>query len=385
MKYIRYYNEEAKYLIDKPELQYPTVSYTEDTTTVHYVSKPKVNTIRMTFSITQDDVDQNGGNDMVVWDSASQFDSVTVDGIEQATPITTNELEINYTDDDEFRLTDSSYINTFLRTMSFTFDEPIEQNAKVVFVWHNRYHIEDGEWYGVIYSETLEDIMKNYDYTLDMTDDNRIEAITIQVGLEFNDAYQGSVSIHRYVDDEDPYDFTLTKDNFIPTIITYTTGGIMSLKLPTTEVKDYNVVATKFENVTDMNSMFYGCSGLTSIDLSSFDTSNVTDMGSMFGDCSGLTSLDLSSFDTSNVIYMNNMFLDCSGLTSITFGSQANVGKVTVAYDMFKNITTTGTLYYPSAYADAWNNIIVTNQLINKFPSTWTAMAVDYESANNPS
>ena len=37
--------------------------------------------------------------------------------------------------------------------------------------------------------------------------------------------------------------------------------------------------------------MFYGCSGLTSLDLTPLDTQNVTDMRDMFAGCSGLTSL----------------------------------------------------------------------------------------------
>ena len=132
--------------------------------------------------------------------------------------------------------------------------------------------------------------------------------------------------------------------------------------------------------VTDMDSMFVGCLGLTSLDLSNFDTSNVTNMGGMFSNCRGLTSLDLSNFDTSNVTNMTQIFMYCSGLTSITFGSQADVSKVTNMSLMFSNITTTGTLTYPSAYADAWNNILVTNQSTSKFPSTWTKqVAVDYE------
>ena len=36
----------------------------------------------------------------------------------------------------------------------------------------------------------------------------------------------------------------------------------------------------------------------------------VTSMGSMFRDCRGLTSLDLSTFDTSNVTNMRYMFQD---------------------------------------------------------------------------
>ena len=129
-------------------------------------------------------------------------------------------------------------------------------------------------------------------------------------------------------------------------------------------------------NVIDMHGMFYECRRLTSIDLSHFNTSNVTEMGYMFYGCNNLTSLDLSSFNTSNVTKMTYMFGYCSGLTSITFSSQADVSKVTNYSGMFNDITTTGTLYYPSAYADAWNNILVTNQSTSQFPSTWTRTVI---------
>ena len=66
-----------------------------------------------------------------------------------------------------------------------------------------------------------------------------------------------------------------------------------------------------------MNGMFQGCTGLTSLDLSRFDTSNVTYMNGMFQGCTGLTSLDLSGFVTSNVTYMRDMFRGCTGLTSL--------------------------------------------------------------------
>ena len=51
--------------------------------------------------------------------------------------------------------------------------------------------------------------------------------------------------------------------------------------------------------VTSMAYMFNGCTNLTSLDLSNFDTQNVTNMQSMFQNCNKLTSLDVSNFDTS--------------------------------------------------------------------------------------
>ena len=86
--------------------------------------------------------------------------------------------------------------------------------------------------------------------------------------------------------------------------------------------------------VTHMGGMFYGCSGLTSLDLSNFDTSNVTDMDSVFNGCRGLTSLDLRNFNTSNVTNMNLMFNTCSKLTSLDL-SNFNTSKVTNMTQMF--------------------------------------------------
>ncbi len=70
-------------------------------------------------------------------------------------------------------------------------------------------------------------------------------------------------------------------------------------------------------NVTDMSQMFYGCSALTSLNLSGFDTSNLTNMIHMFAFCSALTSLNLSGFDISNVTHMSGMFDFCHALTSL--------------------------------------------------------------------
>ena len=86
--------------------------------------------------------------------------------------------------------------------------------------------------------------------------------------------------------------------------------------------------------VTRMYSMFYGCNSLTSLDLSSFNTSAVTDMSSMFYGCNSLTSLDLSSFNTSAVTYMSYMFQGCNSLTSLDLSS-FNTSAVTRMYSMF--------------------------------------------------
>ena len=87
-------------------------------------------------------------------------------------------------------------------------------------------------------------------------------------------------------------------------------------------------------NVTDMNSMFYGCSTLTSLDLKKFNTENVTDMSYMFFKCSALTSLDLKNFKTARVKHMYYMFYGCSALTSLDL-KNFNTENVTDMYNMF--------------------------------------------------
>ena len=87
-------------------------------------------------------------------------------------------------------------------------------------------------------------------------------------------------------------------------------------------------------NVTNMSEMFFGCSSLTTLNLSCFNTANVTKMFSMFLHCSSLISLDLSHFNTSNVTNMSFMFRNCSSLISLNL-SNFNNANVTDMREMF--------------------------------------------------
>ena len=87
-------------------------------------------------------------------------------------------------------------------------------------------------------------------------------------------------------------------------------------------------------NVTDMHSMFAGCSSLTSLDLSGFDTSNVTYMSYMFQMCDNLSNVDLSSFSTSNVTNMRSTFESCGSLIRLDLTS-FDTSKVTDMNSMF--------------------------------------------------
>ena len=87
--------------------------------------------------------------------------------------------------------------------------------------------------------------------------------------------------------------------------------------------------------------MFGGCMGLTSLDLSNFDTSQVTGMYYMFSGCGGLTSLDLSNWNTSKVINMSKMFKGCTSLKTIKIndGTSANKLIAQIRTDLRKTAT----------------------------------------------
>ena len=86
--------------------------------------------------------------------------------------------------------------------------------------------------------------------------------------------------------------------------------------------------------VTNMSSMFAGCSALQTLDVSEFDTSNVTDMAGMFEGCAA-TSLNITSFDTSSVQVMIRMFANSKSLKTIYVGENFDTRKVTNSVDMF--------------------------------------------------
>ena len=83
----------------------------------------------------------------------------------------------------------------------------------------------------------------------------------------------------------------------------------------------YEIIIKFNTKIKDCSYMFYGCSNITSIDFSSFDTTNVTSMKNMFDKCYNLTDLDLSSFNTENVSNMSYMFSVCTNLKKINVSS----------------------------------------------------------------
>ena len=86
---------------------------------------------------------------------------------------------------------------------------------------------------------------------------------------------------------------------------------------------------------TSLSSMFSGCSSLTTLDVSGFNTSRVTSLTSMFNGCAGLASLDLSNFDTSQTTDTRYMFDNCTKLSTVYAGNKWSMTAVTASESMF--------------------------------------------------
>ena len=73
------------------------------------------------------------------------------------------------------------------------------------------------------------------------------------------------------------------------------------------------------ENYTSFFRMFYNCSSLENLDLSSFNTAKLEYMHEMFNGCTSLKTVKLNgpNFTTSQVTKMNIMFLNCKSLETV--------------------------------------------------------------------
>ena len=106
--------------------------------------------------------------------------------------------------------------------------------------------------------------------------------------------------------------------------------------LATKTVYWYSVSEKVYLN-PDCANMFTHFTGMTDIDLSSFDTSEVEDMNSMFYFNFALEKLDVSGFDTSRVRTMREMFDNCSSLKELGV-SNFNTSNVENMRYMFYNV-----------------------------------------------
>ncbi len=153
------------------------------------------------------------------------------------------------------------------------------------------------------------------------------------------------------------------------------------------------------KDCTSFSSMFYGCSSLQFIDLSSFNTEKSLYMKKMFTGCSSLEEINLESFDTKNVTDMSDMFNGCYKLRELSL-SNFNTEKATDMSGMFgyclnleninlssfntKNVTT---MYFMFAHCRKLERLDLSNfdtsnviNMGNMFFHTWSLIELNLSS-----
>ena len=117
---------------------------------------------------------------------------------------------------------------------------------------------------------------------------------------------------------------------------------------------DLSSLTTIGGEVRTFASTFSGCTGLTSVDLSSLSIVNYMGMEYTFQNCTGLTgALDLSNLTTVGEYGMSSTFKGCTGLTSVDLSSLTTVSTSAMSYAFqsctgltsvnFANLQTIGT------------------------------------------
>ena len=130
---------------------------------------------------------------------------------------------------------------------------------------------------------------------------------------------------------------------------------------------------TNLQNILGLNNLnmsiceslyglFQNCTSLTTLDLSSWNTSNVTDMSVMFQNCKNLqTIVGLENLDMSKVTNFTGMFNECASLTEINLPTTNFNGK-NIRLSSFAQ----GTKSLTTLDLTNWTNAMVTGDL-NRF------------------
>lgn len=142
-----------------------------------------------------------------------------------------------------------------------------------------------------------------------------------------------------------------------------------------TGMTDVDLSSFDTSEVEDMNSMFYFNFALEKLDVSKFDTSRVRSMYAMFDNLTSLKELDVSNFNTSNVDTMQYMFYNLNKVIVLNV-SHFDTGNVKSMEGMFAYM---GSL--KSLNLSSFNTSKVTN-MRDMFAATATLKSLDLSSFN---
>ena len=118
--------------------------------------------------------------------------------------------------------------------------------------------------------------------------------------------------------------------------------------------------------IQSFSQMFRNCKSLKSLDLHSFNTEIVENMNEMFANCISLTSLDISSFNTKSVLKMNKMFMNCNLLTSLDLSGfdTSLVTKMECFFEGCKNLISIDVSKFNTSSCQSMRRMFVSCELI---------------------
>ena len=197
-----------------------------------------------------------------------------------------------------------------------------------------------------------DDIAETAIKTITFMENNTVptnESRTLVGSFDVSETGNGSIMAYYYeTDTVGMYDFYLGSVDGIIYANPNSESAFGNLK-KITSINNMEYFDTS--RVTNMRSMYDGCSSLTILNVSNFDTSKVINMSRMFFKCSNLTTIDVSNFNTSKVTNMSRMFGGNDGnnpvymkLTSITGLNNFDTSNVINTYAMFLNCSSLTTL-----------------------------------------
>jgi surface protein len=101
------------------------------------------------------------------------------------------------------------------------------------------------------------------------------------------------------------------------------------------ELNSLNIDNFNTEKVTTMANLFYNCSKLETVNLSNFKTPKLESMSGMFNSCKSLTEIDINHFNTDNVTTMASLFTGCSCNITFTNKNTTNVKSVFAMFNVY--------------------------------------------------
>ena len=281
-----------------------------------------------TFKLVVQDYTIN--NKKIIYDT-EEFDlsKITVSSTGKTYNICTSVISCNNGDFISFNISNDKY---FLEIGIGTKNNGGDMSSLLTTIQLIEYADYNSDYVFIKSNTSLYSFLSNNNYT-----SNEINNLK---GIEFNniddtgvivDDFDYSIDISRY---DDKSVIMGTKSNVLYIQfhgiikLSQNAAGFFSNLSNITYINGIKYLDTS--DVTDMSRMFYYCSNLKSLDLSSFNTSNVTTMSNMFNQCINLESLNISSFDTSKVTDMSVMFQSCRKLKSLNISNfdTSNVTKM---------------------------------------------------------